>query len=193
MPHKNIWIGTILLIVVTVLITGFVLAVHQPAFYGAEIQPSKPVSDISAVDMHGDSFHLSAMHGKVVLLYFGYVHCPLECPLTMAHLKQVLGILGTDARNVQVVMISTDPQRDTPQAMNEFLGNFDPSYIGITGDPVELSTIYRNYGVVALEGGETHSSFTYVIDQKGKLRLTYVPDSEPEDIAHDLRIILSEN
>ena len=90
-------------------------------------------------------------------------------------------------------MISTDPLRDTPQAMRNFLGSFNSSFVGITGTPSVMEKIYQNYNIVVLEGGETHSSFTYVIDRTGTLRLTFVPDLTPEDIAHDLRILLAEN
>jgi protein SCO1 len=129
----------------------------------------------------------------VILLYFGFVNCPDECPLTMAHIKQALDALGSQAQKVEVVMVSTDPMRDTPQALGNFLGAFNPAFIGIPGSPEELTGIYKNYGVQVLDGGETHSSYTYVIDQKGKLRLTFVPDTQPEDIVADLKILLSQN
>ena len=110
----------------------------------------------------------------------------------MAHIKQALGTLGSDAQDVRVVMVSTDPVRDTPQAMSDFLSNFDPSFIGIPGNPDDLAKVYQDYGVVVLDGGETHSSYTYVIDRDGNLRLTFVPDSGPEDIASDLETLLAE-
>ncbi len=69
----------------------------------------------------------------MVLLYFGYVNCPDECPLTMAHIKLVLKGLGDRVNNVQVAMVSTDPVRDTPQALKDFLGHFDPAFLGLTG------------------------------------------------------------
>jgi len=157
------------------------------------IDPPKPIPEIRATDVRGQEFRLDILRGKVVLVYFGYLNCPLECPLTMAHLKQALDLLGPDARRVQVVMVSTDPVRDTPQAMTAYLAGYNPSFLGITGTPSDLVEIYRNFGVVVLEGGETHSSFTYVIDPQGDLRLTFVPDSSPGDIAHDLRNLLAQD
>jgi protein SCO1/2 len=90
-------------------------------------------------------------------------------------------------------MVSTDPVRDTPEALGNFLGAFNPAFIGIPGTPEELAKIYKDYGVVVLEGGETHSSYTYVVDQKGNLRLTFSPDTQPDDISADLKILLTQD
>lgn len=193
MPRKFIWIGSISIIFISALTIGYFSLLQKPVMYGEVFDPPIPAVEINTTDARGNAFRTNDLRGKVTMLYFGYLNCPLECPLTMAHLKQALDLLGSSARDVQVVMVSTDPQRDTPQAMNDFLGRFDPSFLGISGSPDELAEIYQDYKVVVLEGGETHSSFTYVIDRNGKLRLTFVPDSTPEDIAHDLKIILAEN
>lgn len=193
MSRRFIWIVTTSATLVAVLAVVYFFILRKPILYGAVIDPPVLVAEITTIDVRGDTFRLNDLRGKVALLYFGYLNCPLECPLTMAHLKQALNILGSGARDIQVVMVSTDPQRDTPQAMNDFLGRFDRSFLGISGKPEDLARIYQDYDIVVLEGGETHSSFTYVIDRNGRLRLTFVPDSTPEDIAHDLKIILAEN
>ena len=144
-------------------------------------------------DQNGNSFYLSEMRGRVVLVFFGFTNCVDECPLTMAHFKLALGMLGDGAKDVQVVMVSTDPVRDTPQALKGFLGKFDPSFLGIPGTVDQLTKIWNAYGVVVLDGGETHSSFTYVVDKAGNLKLTFDPESTPEDIASDLKILLAED
>jgi protein SCO1/2 len=109
----------------------------------------------------------------------------------MAHIKLALESLGDNAKNVQVVMVSTDPVRDTPQTLQNFLGKFDSSYLGIPGSVDSLTKVWNDYGVVVLDGGETHSSFTYVIDMRGSLRLTFDPETTPEDMASDLKILLA--
>jgi protein SCO1/2 len=91
-----------------------------------------------------------------------------------------------------VVLVSTDPARDTPQKLSDYLGAFDPTFIGLAGSVDGLAKIYQDYDIIVLEGGVTHSSFTYVINRSGNLRLTFLPDSAPEDIAHDLKIVLAE-
>lgn len=193
MSRKSIWIGITSIVLIAILLDGYFFFLRKPVLYGAVFNPPIPAAEINATDMHGNAFRMSDQRGKVVMLYFGFVNCPHECPLTLAHLKQALGALGADARDITIVMISTDPQRDTPQAMLDYLGKFDDTFLGISGSAADLAKIYEAYQVVVLEGGETHSSFTYVIDRNGQLRLTFVPDSTPEDIAHDLKIILAEN
>jgi protein SCO1/2 len=167
-------------------------AAPKPAFHNEVINPPVAAAEIKMTDHNGKDFQLSSERGKVILLYFGFVNCPDECPLTMAHIKQALETLGDQAQNVQVVMVSTDPVRDTPEALGNFLEAFNSSFIGIPGTPEELAKVYKDYGVTVLDGGETHSSYTYVIDQNGNLRLTFSPDTQPDDITADLKILLTQ-
>lgn len=187
MNSKSLWIR-----MATIFILASMTAGCSASFRNQQVKPAAPAAEIGMLDQHGNEFRLSGQRGKVVLLYFGFVNCPEECPLTMAHIKLALGILGDSSKNVQVVMVSTDPVRDTPQALNEFLGKFDASFLAIPGTLAELQKVWSEYDVTVLDGGETHSSFTYVIDKKGDLRLTFVPDAAPEDIASDLQILLAE-
>jgi protein SCO1/2 len=143
-------------------------------------------------DQNGNPFELSEMRGKVVLVFFGFTNCVDECPTTMAHIKQALEFVGDGAKDVQVVLVSTDPVRDTPQALQDFLAKFDPSYLGIPGSVEALTQVWNDYGVVVLDGGETHSSLTYVIDKGGSLRLKFGQETTPEDMASDLKILLAE-
>jgi protein SCO1/2 len=180
----------------TVVLLTFALAscsAFSPAFKGEKVTPVTSAPQINMADQNGDPFQLSAMRGKVVLVFFGFTNCVDECPLTMAHIKLAVESLGNDAKNVQVVLVSTDPVRDTPQALQDFLGKFDPSYTGIPGSVDELKKVWNDYGVVVLDGGETHSSLTYVIDKQGNIQLTFDPEAAPEDIASDLKILLAEN
>ena len=164
----------------------------KPALHGGVINSPLSAPEIRMDDQNGNTFQLSALHGKIVLVFFGFTNCVEECPLTMAHLKVARQELGEDAGNVQVVMVSTDPFNDTRQAMQDFLGKFDPGFIGIPGTQEQLSKLWKDYGVVVLDGGETHSSFTYVVDLNGKIRETFDPQTTPEDMASDLKILLSE-
>lgn len=160
---------------------------------GSVINPPWPAPEMRLVDHNGQPFVLNQQRGKVVMLYFGYVNCPDECPLTMAHLKLALQSLGRAAENVQVIMVSTDPARDTPQALKGFMGKFDPSFLGLTGTPSELQDVWKAYGVHVENGGETHSTYLYVIDPAGNVRETLLPDSEPADIAADAAVLLKGN
>lgn len=163
-----------------------------PSFKGEALKPLAASPEISLTDHNGAPFQLSEMRGKVVLLFFGFTNCVEECPLTAAHLKLALEMLGGNAPNIQVVLVSTDPVRDTPQMLKDFLGKFNPNFLGITGTMAELTRTWDAYGIEVLYGGETHSSFTYVIDKAGNLRLKIGAEAIPEDIASDLKILLAE-
>jgi protein SCO1 len=189
--HKILWWGVVLIGVLAI-ISGFMFFSIRPSFHGAVINPPIPAAEIKLPDSNGAPFTLSNLRGKVVILYFGYTNCPDECPLTMAHIKLAMDMLGDKSRDVQVVMISTDPTRDTAEAMKDFLGKFDPSFVGLVGTPDELTKVWKDYGVTVEDGGETHSFFIYMIDQGGNFRETFLPDSLPADIAADTRLLLSE-
>jgi protein SCO1/2 len=142
---------------------------------------------------------LSALRGKVVLLYFGYTSCPDVCPTTLADLRQVRSMLGDKGQDVQVVFITVDPDRDTPDRLQSYVSAFDPSFLGLGGSLSDLEPVYRSYGVYReidkngdSAGGYsvTHTARVYLIDPQGNLRLTYSFGTLPEDIAHDIRVLL---
>jgi len=166
--------------------------VFGASFKGTLVTPATVAPEIKITDDYGNNFQLSALQGKVVLIFFGFTNCVEECPLTMAKLKQTLESLGEKSQDVKVVMVSTDPARDTPQAMQDFLGKFNPDFLGLPGTPDQLSKIWSDYGVAVLDGGETHSSQIYAIDKRGKLRLIMNTDLTSDDIASDLKILLAE-
>lgn len=89
-------------------------------------------------------------------------------------------------------MVSTDPIGDTPESMKEFMERFDPSYLGLIGTQDELEKVWQNYGITVEDGGETHSSLTYVVDKKGILRETISPETSSDDIAVDVKVLLAE-
>jgi len=188
MNRRSIFVlGGILVIIIA---ATAIYAIRKPSFKGAVINPPWPAPEINLTDDNGQPFTLSSQRGKVVLLYFGYTNCPDECPLTMAHLKLALDNLGDKASNVQVIMVSTDPARDTQQALNDFMGHFNLSFLGLTGTVDELQKTWKDYGVSVEDGGETHSTFLYVIDPAGNIRETFLPDTEPIDIAADVKLFL---
>src|SRR5690242_260780 len=129
MNRRLAWLG-IGILVLLVTVGAIVYTTSKPSFKGAVISPPWPAPEINLTDHNGQPFTMNSQRGKVVLLYFGYTNCPDECPLTMAHLKLALDSLGSQAKDVQVAMVSTDPVRDTPQALKDFMGHFDPSFLG---------------------------------------------------------------
>ena len=164
----------------------------KPSLKGAVITPPITAAEIKLTDHNGQPFQLSSFRGKVVLVFFGFSHCVNECPATMAIIRQALETVGDPAKDVKVVMVSTDPATDTPESMKEFMGRFNPKFLGLLGTPDELAKAWQDYGVTVLDGGETHSSFTYVVDKKGNLRETFLPDTNPDNVASDLKVLLAE-
>lgn len=192
MTPQRIWWAVSILVIVIFAAAGWLWINQKPSFHGTVIDPPIAAAEIQLTDFNGRPFRLSEMRGRIVLLYFGYTHCPDECPLAMARLKETLGRLGDRAAEVQVILVTTDPKRDTPQALREFLGKFNPTFLGLWGTPQELTRVWKDYGVTVMEDGETHSNFIYVIDRAGRLRLTFFPETSPSDAAADLQVLLRE-
>jgi protein SCO1/2 len=162
----------------------------HPTFHGSLISPAQPAADFTLTDQYEKTVSLSDYQGKYVLLFFGFTNCTSECPLTMGFLKQMHDRLGAQADQTQVIMISTDPARDTPAALGEFLSHFDSSFIGVTGSEDELKPVWASYGVTVLDNGETHSSYTYLVDPKGNLIATYPVMDNADGITSDLQNLL---
>jgi protein SCO1 len=189
MQRKALWVG-ISTVTALVLVTAIWFVIQKPAaLHGAVINPPWRASEIELQQANGGNFTLSSLHGKVVVLYFGYTNCPDECPLTMAHLKLALSQMGSQASDVRVAMITTDPKRDTPQALQTFLGKFNPDFIGLLGSEAQLAKVWKDYGVTVEDSGETHSFFIYVVDPAGNIRETLLPDTLPADMASDFQML----
>jgi protein SCO1/2 len=163
----------------------------HPTFHGSSITPPQPAPDFSLSDQVGTIVHLSNYRGKYVLIYFGFTNCTSECPLTMGFLKQMHDKLGSLADQVHVVMISIDPARDSTVALGSFLSHFDPSFIGLTSSTENLQTVWAAYGVTVLDGGETHSSYLYLIDRTGNMIATYPLLQNADGITSDLKYLIN--
>jgi protein SCO1/2 len=146
----------------------------------------------------GGRFSLAEQRGSVVLLYFGYTHCPDVCPTTLSDWKRVKSGLGRDASRVRFVFISVDPNRDDPATLQRYVSRFDPDFIGATGDSATLAGIERSFHVSSSREESpsadgyavTHPSQTFVIDKNGDLRLLYSFGMQTSDIVSDIRQLL---
>jgi protein SCO1/2 len=131
--------------------------------------------DFHLSDVSGRARSLADFRGKVVLVFFGYTHCPEVCPTTMADLAQVMRKLGPDAKKVQVIFITLDPARDTPQLLAKFVPYFDPTFIGLYGDEKATAQAAQSFGVsyrkhIEKDGSYTidHTDSTYLVGPGGK-------------------------
>jgi len=181
----------LLLVLVMVALVYAYISSNSNTFNGSLISPPKPVVDFSLTNQTQSTVHFSDFRGKYVLLFFGFTNCTEECPLTMGLLKQMHDRLGNEADYTQVIMITTDPAKDTPQALGTFLSHFDPSFIGLTSSLNVLEKIWAEYGVTVLDNGETHTSYVYLIDPQGNLIATYSLLENADGITADLKHLLS--
>lgn len=168
-------------------------------FKGGFYEPPREVHElINAVDQNGEPFTFSQHEGKVIFTYFGYTYCPDACPATLAEWREVKAELGDDAENVVFVMVTVDPERDSPERLKEWLGFWDPSFYGVSMWPEDTDTLTAQWGVTAnkREGGSAsgylvdHDVSTYIIGPDGQIQLTYPLGFSPEDIADDIRHLL---
>lgn len=138
-------------------------------------------------------------HGKVVVLYFGYTHCPDVCPLTLVHLHTVLQKLGKDADDVRVLFVTVDPTRDTVPVLHQYVTAFDPRFVGLTGTQDEIAKLAKRYRAfyqrettktASADYEVTHSSAIYIFDREGRARLLATPGATNDAIFHDLKILV---
>jgi protein SCO1/2 len=147
----------------------------------------------------GKSVTAADYQGKVTLLYFGYTHCPDVCPLTLAHLHVVMQRLGQLADGAQILFVSVDPARDTPEALHAYVTAFDPHVVGLTGSPADIEALTKRYrAAFSREPDQTggsydvsHSSGIYIFDAHGKARLLATPTDSQDKLVHDLHLLLS--
>jgi protein SCO1/2 len=158
------------------------------AFHGSRFDPPPAAADFTLTDQNGQAVRLSDYRGKFVLLFFGYTHCPDECPTTLAMLNRALSEMKDAGSSTQVLLVSVDPEEDTPPVLKEYLARFNPSFVGLTGQPAEVEAVLKAYGVAVQKDGGTisHATRIYVIDRAGRLALTYSFETQPEEVAADL-------
>lgn len=152
--------------------------------------------DFSLVSHEGARVRASDFAGKVVLLFFGYTHCPDICSPTLTKLAGVRRALKPQEREkVQVLFVTVDPAHDTPAQLKGFIPRFDPSFVGLTGSAAEVAAVSRDYkvGIHQTSGGQVdHSGSVFIKDASGKLR-AYANEATPADaLVHDVRLLLKE-
>jgi protein SCO1/2 len=184
------------LVVISSAIGTPIIGGHQ--FHGTVLRAPEPANNFTFNDANGQPVSLHDFRGKVVLLYFGYTYCPDVCPATLVELKQAVEQIGSKADRVQVIMISVDPERDSPELLQEYVNHFHESFIGLTGTEEEILGLTTQYGVFfeKHEGSAAsgylidHTATVTVVDREGHLRLLYPFDTPSEDIADDLEYLV---
>ncbi|MFO7542643.1 MAG: SCO family protein [Thiobacillus sp.] len=170
-----------------------------PVFQATDITGAAFARGFTLTDHNGQTRTLADFKGKAVAMFFGYVHCPDVCPTTLSDFAAALQQLGAQAQQVQVIFVTVDPQRDTPDLLKQFVPAFHPEFLGMYTDAESLKQLAHEYKVVfqktAVKAPDDylidHSAGTYIYDPQGRLRLLMPYGSRPEVIAHDLGVLLA--
>lgn len=168
-------------------------------FNGVDITGSDLGPDFRLTDHNGKERTLADFKGKAVAMFFGYTHCPDVCPTTLSDMANALKALGPDGQRVQVLFVTVDPKRDTPELLKGYVPAFNPTFLGLYGDAAATAKVTKDFKIYAAERpGKTpesytvdHSAQTLVFDAKGKLRLMLAYGTPGDKIAADFRILLN--
>lgn len=175
---------------------------------GCESKPVFNALDITGIEGYGTDFRLidhtgkprtmADFRGKVVVIFFGYTHCPDVCPTTLSEMKQVMQFLGKDAERLQVLFVTLDPARDTPELLSKYVPSFNPTFFGLYGSPAATEKVARDFKIFyRLVPGKTadsysvdHTAASLVFDPQGRLRLFINYGLGADKIAPDIMKLL---
>jgi protein SCO1/2 len=171
-----------------------------PAWNGLDVSQVMPDLEFDLINSDGEMVNERSFLGKTTLLFFGFTNCPAICPATLGQISVALNELGKDAEAVQVLLVTVDPKRDTPEAMKEYTSRFGPWLHGLTGPEAELQRLNHAYKVDFKAQPENsfgeydvaHSSRVFAFDANGHCRLLLADTSETSQVVSDLRRLLSE-
>ena len=169
-----------------------------PKFKASDVTGTAYGRDFRLTDHTGKPRTLADYRGKAVVLFFGYTQCPDVCPTTLSELAEAMKRLGPDADRVQVLFVTIDPERDTPELLAHYVPAFDPRFVGLYGDAAATARTAKEFKVLyQKQPGPTpatytmdHSAGTFIFDPQGRLRLYVGYGQGPDVFVHDLRALL---
>jgi protein SCO1/2 len=173
----------------------------KPSFTAIDVTGVDYAKNFELTDHNGQVRHLTDFAGKIVVVFFGYTQCPDFCPTTMTELLDVKNALGKDGDRLQVLFVTVDPARDTPEVLKGYLGNFDPTFLGLYTTPDKLSALAKDFKAFYKKvDGKTPTSYTmdhsagsYVYDTQGKLRLFTRYGSGAKALTQDIAQLLKQS
>ena len=169
-----------------------------PKFRSTDITGADFGKELALTGHDGKPRTLADFRGKAVVIFFGFTHCPDICPTTLVDAAAVMKALGKDADRVQVLMVTVDPERDTPAVLAKYVPAFDPRFLGLYGDAAATQRAAKEFKIFyekrpgSAPGAYSvdHSGQSYVLDPQGRLRLFVRHDRIAQDLADDLRALL---
>lgn len=169
-------------------------------FKAVDITGATYAQDLDLPDTNGQRRHIADFKGKLTVVFFGFTQCPDVCPTTMLELAEVKKALGADGARVQGIFISLDPERDTPEVLKAYVGNFSPDFVALRGTLEETQAAAKRFKVFfAKVPGKTEGSYSldhtagsYIFDTQGKVRLFTRYGTGAEALKHDLQLLLKQ-
>lgn len=157
----------------------------------------------SLPDLQGKMVSSKDFPGKLTVLFFGFMYCPDACPTHLTKMARVKELMGAQAEKIQLVFITVDPERDQPEKLAKYLASFDPTIVGLRGSPQQVEAVAKDFRVfykkVKTQASAKdpmaytidHTTFAYVLDGSGQLRLVIAHDIAEDKIASDLKNLLA--
>ena len=168
------------------------------SFEGVDITGAEYGKTLQLTDHHGQTRTLADFKGKVITIFFGYTQCPDVCPTALSGMSEVMQQLGADGDRLQVLFVTVDPERDTPELLAEYVPVFDKRFLGLYGTPDKIAEVAKDFRVFYRKSGDLaghytidHSAGTYVFDPEGRLRLYMRHAEDPALMAADIKALLA--
>ncbi len=172
----------------------------KPQFNNTDITGADYGKSLQLPDFNGKVRTLADFKGSAVIVFFGFTQCPDVCPTTLAEMKSVKQLLGEDAKRFQVLFVTVDPERDTPELLSRYVTAFDPTFLGLRGDPKATAEVAKEFKVFYQKvPGATpdtysvdHTAGSYIFDPQGRLRLFVRHGQSADKIASDIKLLLKQ-
>lgn len=170
-------------------------------FVNTDITGSALVANFTLKDLQGETRTMESYKGKVVAMFFGYTHCPDVCPVTLQQWAEVKAKLGNKGENLQVIFVSVDPDRDTPELLRNYVPRFDSTFQALTGTEAEIKPLLAGLRVFAAKVPNDkndpakgylmdHTAASFVFDQQGRTRLLVRHNADTGPVLNDVAQIL---
>jgi protein SCO1/2 len=174
-------------------------APEKPAFKSVDVTGAEFGRELALTDHTGKPRTLADFKGKVVAVFFGFTRCPDVCPTTLAEMKLVKQRLGPDGDRLQVLFVTIDPERDTPELLAKYVPAFDPSFLGLYGDAEATAKTAKEFKVFYQKAAGSspdnysmdHTAATFIFDPQGRLRLFAKHGMGADALAQDIKLLLA--
>lgn len=200
LPSRRRFVNTLAGAVMLATTAGLLAAcsADKPQFKSIDLTGADYAQGFSLADQDGQVRTLKDFAGKIVVVFFGFTQCPDVCPTSLAELAEVKKLLGPDGDKLQAIFVTVDPERDTPELLKAYMGNFDPSFVALRPTLEQLPGVAKDFKIYYKKvDGKTptsysmdHSAGSYIFDGKGRVRLYNRYGSGAEALTSDIRLLL---